>query len=190
LNLATFLNEGAIFLGSQGQLLLPLLFSLWIALGDVRTHRIPNYLSFGTALAGLAFGLLFHGWTGLANGILGMFLGFGCLLLPYLWGGMGAGDVKALAALGAWLGPWNTFLLFCYMGMAGGLLAVGVLWWRGLLGQKLRYFWINLLNLVLSRPSGLQPPAPPTQGTEGIPYGVAIALGMVVLLCTERKSWC
>ena len=65
-----------------------------------------------------------------------MLLGFACLILPYLWGGMGAGDVKALAALGAWLGPKLTVFLFCYMGIAGGIIAVGYLVWQGILWQR------------------------------------------------------
>ena len=56
-------------------------------------------------MAGLAYNFMSHGLSGLGDGFLGMLLGFACLILPYLWGGMGAGDVKALAALGAWLGP-------------------------------------------------------------------------------------
>jgi prepilin peptidase CpaA len=168
----------------RGFLVIPLLVAWWIAWGDIKTHRIPNYLTFGTALAGLACGLIFHGWHGLANAFLGMLLGFAFLILPYMWGGMGAGDVKALAALGAWLGPLNTMYLFCYMGIAGGLISLGVLWWQGLLWHKVRSGWNAVLNLVLSRPAGLTAPAPPTQFTKGIPYGVAIALGMLFLVGT------
>ena len=82
-------------------------------------------------MAGLAFNFMVQGLPGLVNGILGMLLGFACLFLIYLWGGMGAGDVKALAALGAWLGPKLTVFLFCYMGIAGGVMALGYLVWQG-----------------------------------------------------------
>jgi prepilin peptidase CpaA len=183
--LSAYFNDAANFLNSQGNLALPLVLSLWIAWGDIRTHRIPNYLTLGTALTGLAYGLIFHGWTGLLDGSLGLLLGFVLLILPYLWGGMGAGDVKALAALGAWVGAGRTLFLFCYMGMAGGLIALGVLWWKGLLGQKLGQGWVGLWNLILCRPDGVVIPPPPVQETPGIPYGVAIALGMVALLVTQ-----
>jgi len=166
---------------ARGNLLIPLAVTVWMAWGDVKTRRIPNYLTLGTAVAGLIFNLLTHGLAGLADGFLGMLLGFGCLILPYLWGGMGAGDVKALAAVGAWLGPKLTLYLFCYMGIAGGVMAVGTLIWQGLLWQKIKQGWVFLVNLVLSRPAG-PPPAPsPAELTKGIPYGVAIALGMAVL---------
>ena len=111
------LADLSVWLKDNAPLLLPLLLSLWMAWGDIRTQRIPNYLSLGTAVAGLGFQLGCHGWGGLWSGFLGLVLGFGLLLIPYLLKGMGAGDVKALAALGAWLGPRNTLFLFIYMGI-------------------------------------------------------------------------
>ncbi len=179
-----FPTGAALWLSSQGNLALPLVFTFWIAWGDARTHRIPNYLTLATASTGLAYQLAFHGWPGLADGLLGMVLGFAFLIFPYIWGGMGAGDVKALAALGTWLGPWLTFMLFCYMGIAGGIFAVAVLWWKGILGARLRQGWVLLVNWILSRPCGTSfssSSSTPTPLTQGIPYGVAMAAGMVVL---------
>ena len=121
--------EAVGWMSSRGNLLIPMALTLWIAWGDVKTRRIPNYLTLGTAVAGLAFNCMAQGLPGLVYGILGMLLGFAFLILPYLWGGMGAGDVKALAALGAWLGPKLTVFLFCYMGIAGGVIALGYLVW-------------------------------------------------------------
>lgn len=169
-------------LWSQGHLVWPLIFSLWMAAGDVKSRRIPNYLTLGTALAGLAYQFGCHGPAGLVDGFLGMILGFGLLILPYIWGGMGAGDVKALAALGAWLGPRATLFLFCYMGIAGGLLAAGVLCWRGLLSEKVRQGWVFGCNWVLCRLHGLDSAPSLATETKGIPYAVAIALGMGTLL--------
>jgi prepilin peptidase CpaA len=180
--LTELLTDVATRLQARGDLLIPLILTLWIAWGDMRTRRIPNYLTLGTAVAGLAYNLIFHGWPGLLSGFLGMLLGFGFLILPYIWGGMGAGDVKAFAALGAWLGPGGTLYLFCYMGLAGGLLALAVLCWRGLLWQKLRQGRTALINLILCRPAGLGAPSLPKEETPGIPYGVAIAIGMGALL--------
>ena len=56
-------------------LVLPLLLAGWMAWIDIKTYRIPNYLTLGTALAGLAYQLWFHGWAGLADGFLGIGLG-------------------------------------------------------------------------------------------------------------------
>jgi prepilin peptidase CpaA len=167
--------------------MIPLALTLWIAWGDLRTRRIPNYLTLGTAVAGLAFNFMTQGLPGLVSGILGILLGFAFLILPYLWGGMGAGDVKALAALGAWLGPKLTVFLFCYMGIAGGIIALGYLVWNGSLWEKIKQGWTFLLNLILCQPTGAPRPSSPPQSTAGIPYGVAIAVGMLVLVGVGGK---
>ena len=176
------LAEAVGWMSFRGHLLIPLALTLWIAWGDLRTRRIPNYLTLGTAVAGLAYNFMSQGLPGLADGFAGMLLGFVFLILPYLWGGMGAGDVKALAALGAWLGPRLIVLLFCYMGIAGGVIAVGYLVWQGSLWEKTKQGWTFLLNLILCRPDGPPRPPSPADLTEGIPYGVAIAVGMLVLV--------
>jgi prepilin peptidase CpaA len=184
--LPNFLSEAATWLKPHHglDLLCPLLLAVWIAWGDIKTRRIPNYLTLGSALAGLAVQTWLHGWPGLSAGLLGLALGMGLLLVPYLMGGMGAGDVKALAALGAWLGPTQTLYLFIYMGIAGGILALGVIIWKGLWRGQLRQGWHSLLNSVLCRGHVLSSPVPvpvKVSGTKGIPYGVAMALGMVCL---------
>jgi prepilin peptidase CpaA len=165
-------------------LVLPLLLAATMAWRDLRTRRIPNYLTLGAALAGLGFRLGYYGWWGLASGFLGLALGFGLLIFFYLMGGMGAGDVKALAALGAWLGPWPTLMLSLYMAVVGGLLAIGVLWWKGLLWSRIRRGWTIMVSWVLFRPYGLEksPTPPPVPKTQGIPYAVALALGMLILV--------
>jgi prepilin peptidase CpaA len=186
--LSGYLTQVAPWLQTKGNLIFPLLLALWIAWGDLRTRRIPNYLTLGTALSGLAYNLIMHGWSGLLGGLLGLLVGFAFLILPYIWGGMGAGDVKALAALGAWLGPGETVYLFCYMGIAGGLLALGLLCWNGLLWRKIRRGWFTLSNLVLCRSAGVKAPSGSREDTPGMPYGVAIAVGMALLLSLHGWS--
>jgi prepilin peptidase CpaA len=162
----------------------PFLLSIVMAVGDWRSRRIPNFLTFGGALAGIVFQTAVMGWVGLFQALTGLLLGLGLLLLPYILGGMGAGDVKALAALGAWLGPKGIFSVFCYMGMAGGLMSLGVLIWNGVLWSYLRRGWVLLQNLILCRDRKIivATLTPGSEVTEGLPYGVAIAVGMVVFL--------
>ncbi len=169
-------------------LILPFVIALWISWGDFKTRKIPNYLTFSAALAGLAYNLGAAGWGGLGDGLLGLLLGFGFLIVPYILGGMGAGDVKALAALGAWLGPSGTFYLFLYMAIAGGLMSLAVMIWKGLLWQKLRRGWAYFCNLWLCQGLGKTTNSPPMQIVKGIPYGVAIALGMGMLLATRAGA--
>jgi prepilin peptidase CpaA len=176
-------------------LVAPFLLALCMALSDVRTRRIPNYLTFGGALTGLGFQLGFSGWPGLLDGFLGLLLGFSFLFLFYLRGGMGAGDVKALAALGAWLGSRLTFYLFIYMAISGVGLLIIYLWWQGLLWLKIRHFLKSfkgrLLNWILLRPykaSSKPSDNRPTPGSDqktsaaNFPYATAMAAGMAILL--------
>lgn len=173
-------------LASQSDLALPLLLSLWMAGTDLACHRIPNWLTLGGAAAGLGFQLGWHGWPGLLDGGGGAVLGFFLLLWPYLRGGMGAGDVKALAALGAWLGLEHTLYLFVCMGLAGGVIIIAVLVWQGRLRATLRPAATQLVNWALCRSR----PSWPTRAAAGglkIPYGAALALGMVFLW--GRQLW-
>lgn len=93
------------------------------AVSDIRAHRIPNWLT----LTGTILGLIGHAWLGGWPGLIGSLEGIGIaglLLLPYAVRGLGAGDVKLLAAVGALMGP--AFLLWTLLGtiLAGGLLAL------------------------------------------------------------------
>ena len=123
--MSDWLSGLGLWLKAHPDLILPLILSLVIAGCDLKTRRIPNYVTFGGALGGLVFQLGYQGLPGLLDGLAGLGLGFILLLGPYLLGGLGAGDVKASAALGAWLGLWRAVALFVYMGLSGGLIIAG-----------------------------------------------------------------
>ena len=166
-----FFSDAAGWFGSHGNLVIPLVLAVWIAWGDLKTRRIPNYLTLAIALGGLAFSFMGHGLQGLGDGFSGMALGFCLLILPYLWGGMGAGDVKALAALGAWLGFWGTLFLFCYMAIAGGILALAALWWSGQLWTRLRQGWMTCSTGFSAAPTGRPALPSPNPKPRGFPTG-------------------
>lgn len=111
---------------------------------DLRTRRIPNALTFSAAVAGLAFHFAQAGSEGAQLAAGGWAVGL-LLLLPYFaLGGMGGGDVKLVAALGAWLGPAHAFWLAIYAGIAGGLIGLGVALTHGYLRIALR----NVCSMV------------------------------------------
>ena len=82
------------------------------ACSDIRIHRIPNYVTVPTAILGLAYHTAAPTGMGPWMSLAGLAIGFGLLLVPWLFGGSGMGDVKLLAGLGAWLGP--TWLLAAF----------------------------------------------------------------------------
>ena len=139
---------------------------------DIRSHRIPNPL----ILAGLVLGLAGHGWRG-GPGLLLSCEGIavaGLTLLPYALGGLGAGDVKLLGAVGALMGP--TFLLWTLLGtvLAGGLLALAWAARRGVLRETARN---ALLGLHLLRAhAGVSALASASQAGK-MPLAPAVALG-------------
>jgi prepilin peptidase CpaA len=100
------------------------IFLLVICLIDTVQGRIPNPCIVGLSLFGFGYHLTVSGWPGLGMATLGFGLGLALLLLPFLMGGMGAGDVKALAALGAVLGPAAVFQVFLYAALFGGVLCL------------------------------------------------------------------
>jgi prepilin peptidase CpaA len=176
-----WLSGLGLWLKARPDLILPLILSLVIAGCDLKTRRIPNYVTFGGALGGLIFQLGHHGFPGLLAGLSGWGLGFILLLGPYLLGGLGAGDVKASAALGAWLGPGRAFALFIYMGLSGGLIILVLLLWQGRFWAGIKEGWHFLLNWLLCRAFDSKPPAPASVAHITFPYGVAMASGMAVL---------
>jgi len=88
------------------------LFTAAAAFTDWREHRIPNYLTVPAAVLGLIYNSFMPMGIGPLWSLVGFAIGFGLLLLPWLLGGGGMGDVKLLAALGAWLGPRLLLLSF------------------------------------------------------------------------------
>jgi prepilin peptidase CpaA len=105
---------------------------------DLRTRRIPNALNFASAFAAL----LVHWLTGGSEGAMfaagGWVVGLFLFLPFFALRGMGGGDVKLLAALGAWLGPQQVLWLAIYTGIAGGVMGVWAAAASGYLKTALR----------------------------------------------------
>ena len=79
---------------------------------DLKMRRIPNYVTVPAALIGLGYHALMPSGMGVWMSLAGFAVGFSLLLLPWLLGGGGMGDVKLLAALGTWLGPLMVLVAF------------------------------------------------------------------------------
>lgn len=146
---------------------------------DLRTRRIPNALTFSAAAAGLLYHVVTGGMeSGLAS-IGGFFVGALPLFLQFALGGMGAGDVKLMGALGAWLGPLPAFWLVLYSGIAGGAMALVIAIAHGYLKQAAH----NLLSLFFYwQVEGLKPMPALTLAEGNAPrlaYAVPILAGTV-----------
>lgn len=114
-----------------------ILYASWV---DYAQRRVPNWLNASLAAAGLLAQGLAFGWHtsgedgvlgGVGWGLLGLLVGFGVLIVPWAMHGMGAGDVKLMAAIGCWLGPWLTLLSFAVGAIIGGIAAVIMIYTSG-----------------------------------------------------------
>jgi prepilin peptidase CpaA len=147
---------------------------------DLRSRRIPNWLVFPFMIAGLAVSAWFKGWSGIGHSLTGLILG-GLLFGILCWmGGMGMGDVKLCAAIGAWVGPGQLIIALVLTGMAGGIMALIWAACGGFLGELFSgtgdlLFGIKQRGLrphpelVLSNPL-----------TRKMPYAPAIAIGTLI----------
>ena len=91
---------------------------------DIRSRRIPNWLVLPFMVAGLIVPACFDGWHGLLHSVEGFGLGALVFGVISVVGSMGMGDVKLVAAIGAWIGPHQLVLAMVLTAMAGGLIAL------------------------------------------------------------------
>lgn len=146
---------------------------------DLKSRKIYNKVIFPSLILAVLLNTVFYGLSGLYDSLLGFLLGFGILLIPYLMGGMGAGDVKLLALIGAFTGPVFVLSSAIYMALLGGLVGIGILIYRSGLFSSFR----NLFATIRSIRYGIKPKFNIKNGLNAkFPYGVAIAGGAIVTL--------
>jgi len=153
-------------------------FTAATLVSDWRWRRIPN----GLTVPALALALVFHTVVAGAMGIkaagLGFVVGFGVMFVLWLIGGGGGGDVKLLAALGAWLGPGLTMILYLTSVALAALIAVGVMLWR----------WIK------PAPAGATAAVAPVQLGKNrskilIPFAVPVCIATWALVAVKMAVW-
>jgi prepilin peptidase CpaA len=146
---------------------------------DVRTRRIPNWLT--GAIAGAGFGLAFGGGSVTpSSAALGLALGLGLMLPGHVLGATGAGDVKLMAAAGTFLGPALVFRAFLYSAVAGGVLAIVIATQRGLLTSTLQG-----TRQLVTAPAGAREAIASAPRTSRFAYGPAIAVGTLLAMAVR-----
>ena len=142
---------------------------------DFYKQRIPNLLTFPTIIVAIIYHGYLNGFQGLSFSLIGFLIGLATLILPYMMGGMGAGDVKLMGAVGALLGAKAVFLAFLLTAVFGGIYAIVII----LLNQNFskgvfKNFFHTILAFLLTKkysPIGNKNDKPK------LCYGIAIALG-------------
>ena len=150
---------------------------------DLKSRRIPNFITGPAILLGLVLHLLLDGWQGLLSALgSGLLCGI-VFVIFYLAGGMGAGDVKLITAAGCLAGLSHAAYLLVLTSLAGGAMALALALVRGRLKETL---W-NVLALTSHHSHAGLIPHPEINvlntKTLRLPYGVAIAAGCSLTFC-------
>jgi prepilin peptidase CpaA len=183
------IGGGAFF--TEIRLILVVAFVVVAAIFDVRTHRIPNWLVLlgaVTCITGQMIQPALLGF-GMAGALKGIAVGFALLLPLYLLRATGAGDVKLMAMVGAYLGPWGVAAAALLSFIAGGVLALAVALAKGALGQLFANLRTMLYGALLSATTtGKTTITAPAVSVGKLPYGVAIAIGTVVHVAMVQRG--
>jgi len=163
------------------------------AVSDARFYRIPNWLTFG----GMAFAIIYGAFaartpmTGLQHALGGLGTGFAIMLPFYVLGIMGAGDVKLMAMVGAFIGPYQTLEAILFTCIAGGFAAVAVAIHRRRLGLMLANVKDAAQGIVVSGIAGVRPNGTidTRQSIGKLPYGICICVGTVVQVLAHQLGF-
>ena len=147
---------------------------------DLRTRRIPNALTFPAAALGLVVATMAHGGTGIVTSLAGLLVGLLLFFPLFALKGLGAGDVKLMAALGAWLGTPAIFGVAFYTVLAGGLLALVLIVKHRYGGQAVRNLWLLLTHWRIFGIRPLDSLTLQTSAGPKLPYALPIAAGLAL----------
>ena len=159
------------------------------AIIDVRVRKIPNLLTYQTMVVALSYHCLRNGLDGLVFSAGGLVLGTVFFILPYLMGGMGAGDAKLMGAVGATLGPYGVFVACLSTAIVGGLYSLLTLlnnrqYSRGLIARSA----MTLKTFAVTK-QFIPIPAPEDEEKPQLCYGLAIAIGTSLYILMELSGY-
>jgi prepilin peptidase CpaA len=149
--------------------------------------KVPNWLTYPMILSGWIFSAWYAGsqdmtwYQGLGWSLLGTAVGLALLLPAYAVGGMGAGDVKLLAGVGAWMHGTHTAYAFAVSAVVGALLAMGMVLYRRAWQKHSNQFWMILNEILTIRdPNRLTEMAAERKSSMLLlPYGIPLAIGTI-----------
>ena len=163
---------------------LPLLAIVSIAMiQDLRARRIRNWLTFGLLAAGLIASFLPHSPVRPLQALGGFGIAFGASFALFAMRGLGAGDVKLLAGIGMWLGPWPTACVLLLTALLGGVLIVAHSLYQRRLIQVFRSTLAVAASGAQFRTGAAMPPV------KTVPYAVPIWAATLLTVLTPAARF-
>jgi prepilin peptidase CpaA len=162
---------------------------VWAAVVDIRCRRIPNWLTFSLILSGLMQSFTWARTVSPGAAFLGFLVGFGLTFLLFAIGAMGGGDVKLLAGIGAWLGPWPALTVFATEAVIGMVVVLAHAAWTGRLTKLLRNSTVIAVSVANASDGAALEQAVETGkscSTDGrlLPYAVPVLLAVLLYFVT------
>ena len=148
---------------------------------DIKSRRIPNQLVLAGLIASFVLQINLNGFEGFKAWGLGLLVGFGLFLPFYLLRAMGAGDVKLMAMVGAFIGPLFAIGAVITTLVVGGILAIVMAMYSGALVQAMKNVRTMLtVGMYKTLSGGGAQIDAPAASAGSLPYAVAIGLGTLV----------
>ena len=157
----------------------------YLCVSDVKSRRLPNAWTLGGLLAGLAVQTIWGGGRGFTSALAGAGVCVLFLLVPCLLRAAGAGDMKMLAACGAFVGLRSTPLLLMAVSFSGLLVALWMICAKQVTTARLKHCFRSLFDWRYDRKAGAAAIPKKDEERARIPFGVAIALGTWATLAAE-----
>jgi prepilin peptidase CpaA len=161
------------------------------AIWDIRTRRIPNWLTLAGVILGVALNtfLFDRPLEGLWFSLKGFGLALGIYMLLYVLHAMGAGDVKLMAAVGAMVGAADWFGIMVLTSVAGAVAGLALVFFKGRLRRTLGNVGLIVTSLVRGRAPYKQSPELDVSSDQGmrLPHGALIALGTLGFLAAALR---
>jgi len=157
-----------------------LIYCFLATLIDLRWRKIPNVLTVSAALVGLALAFATGGLPAMGNGLLGLLTGLVLFLPGFMLRMTGGGDVKFMAACGAFLGPFSTLYAFLLYVLAAVLWAGGYgfyAWYFKGASPPLRRYWPMVRTFFLTGQVAYVRPTSAEAMGQRVPMAPAIAFG-------------
>ena len=159
------------------------------AVYDLRFRRIPNWVSVSGIVLGLGCNTLLLGFAGLREAVLGLLCALAVYVPLYVVRGMGAGDVKLMAAVGAIAGPRAWLEIFVVTALIGGIVSLAVVTSKQRFRRTLGNVGLIATELMQFRTPAHSDPRLDYRHRDALrlPHGAAIAGGAIVFLLLHSR---